>query len=160
VGVLVTRDPSQLTERYLRHRHLEYFHGQNDNEYLVIVTASCGALHVHLTQTAVAGFPMTIQVTPPHFFPATDRPRLMRLARRWNRRGGLPEVILYRSVDTTRIGVVAEGPVPADDGITFEEFTDVIDTSIARAAEFFGEIAAVLERRRVHSRHVWLPNAS
>ena len=150
---------SQWIESYLRIRGIEYFRGQRDSDYFFIAKAVCGALHVHLAEAAY-GRSMSVQVTVPRFFPAADRRRLMRLARRWNRRGGLIKVVLYRSVDPTRIGVVAEGFVPVGCGVGFEEFTVAVDASIAGGAEFFGEVAALLEVAHGHSRQAWLPDAS
>src|SRR5262249_16461962 len=115
--------------------------------------------HVHLTDTA-HGRSMRIRVTVPRLFPAADRPRLSGLARRWNRRGGPVEAVLCRSVDPTRIGVVAEGFVPIDRSNRFDEFADLVDASIAHAAELFGRLAAVLESPHARSRRVSLSDAS
>ena len=160
---------SQWIERYLRGRRVAHFRGQLDSTYFFVVKGASGALHVHLTE-ASDGHPIVVQVTAPRFFPAADRRRLMRLTRRWNRQGlqgrsprardALMTAILSRSVDPTRIGVVAEAFVPLRSGVGFDEFSVAVNASIDSGAEFFGEVAALLEVAHARSRQAWLPDAS
>ncbi len=143
----------QLTERYVRGRGVRCFRGQHDSEYFFIVKRFCGRLHVHMRQSA-DGRSVAIDVTVPRYFPAADRPRLSKLARRWNRRGGPIKAVLLRSTDPTRVGVAVRCDAP------IEAFTDMVDACVARAAEFFSDVAAVLESPDAPSRRVLLPQAS
>jgi hypothetical protein len=148
----------QVSERCSRRCGVDCFHGQDDNEYLFIVKASCGVLHVHLAQSS-DGKSMAIQITVPRFFPIAARPRLSRLARRWNRRGAPFRAVLQSSIDPTRIGVVVECLVPVDHATSPDALTDAVEIAVGQAAEFFDELAAVLGPH-ARSRRVWLPEAS
>jgi hypothetical protein len=127
---------SQLVERYLRSRGADPASGDES----FVVDAPIGSLHVYVGQMAANSRVIAVQVTGPRSFPAADHPWLSRQARKWNRRGELVEAVLCRSIDPARIGVVAEGAVPIGSGTGFQEFADVVDTSIARAGEFFAEL--------------------
>jgi hypothetical protein len=134
----------ELVERYLRS------HGSDPRlgEDSFIVNAPAGLLHVHLVQTAANPHLVDIQVTGPPSFSRTDRRRLARLARRRNRRGEIVEAVLCESMEPARVGVVAEAVVPLASGIGYQEFADVVDTSIARAGEFFAELISISARQR------------
>jgi hypothetical protein len=151
---------AELTERYLRSRELQHFRGQHDGEYFFILKTDFKPLHVHLETPAASGMSLLISITTPTFFPATNRPRLTRLAKRFNRRSTSAEAVVYRSIDPTRFGVVAKDSIPVSPGIQFQEFAGVVDDTIASAARFFGELASVVELPVPHKREAWLPDAS
>jgi hypothetical protein len=151
---------AELTERYFRSRGLQHFRGQHDSEYFFILKTAFGPLHVHLDTSQADGESLTIQVTPDRFFAAADRRRLMRLAKRWNRRGGPAEAAAYNSIDLNRIGVAAKGSVPINPNVQFDQFAAVLDHTIASAAEFFSELCSFVEPPLAHSQEVLLPDAS
>jgi hypothetical protein len=102
---------------------------------------------------------LAIEIAPARFFAASKRPRLIRLAKRWNRRDRPTKATVYRSIDPSRIGVVAQGFVPTGRSVPFQQFAHVLDDTIASTAEFFDALTSNVEPPP-HSRATRLPDAS
>jgi hypothetical protein len=143
----MTSEPlcANLVERYLRTRGSRYFRGRHDGEFFYVANTRPRRLHVHLEICPTHGDVLMIRVTPPCFFPATDRSWLMHFADTWNQQNREVVAIVHGSSDPQRIGVVARRSQWIRKGVSFEDFAAFADASIADAIDLFGQLFPVAD---------------
>lgn len=139
-------EPSELVERYLRSRGLRYFRGCHDGEYFFILTVGQERFHVHLEVLPAKSDVLLVRVAPGHYFPATDRDRMIGFARSWNAENRCAEVIVYESSDPSRIEVAAESTCPLAD-VEADDFANFADKAIRSAIKLFAELTSAPELR-------------
>ncbi|MFZ0833196.1 MAG: hypothetical protein WAM92_08965 [Mycobacterium sp.] len=134
-------ESSQLVQRYLRRRGLRFFRGGHEGEYFFILTVRHERFHVHLE--VISGKPdvLVVRVAPGHYFPATERDRMVSFARSWNAGSRRAEVIVCESSDPSRIGVAVQSSCP----ITGIDLDDFANRSIRSAIQLFAELTPAPE---------------
>lgn len=138
----MTSEPldANLIERYLCTHDSQYFRGARNGEYFYVANTRPRRLHVHLETSPEDHDTLFIRVTPPSFFPASDRPWLTQFAERWNKQGREVTAVVHGSSDPQRIGVVARRSQLMRGGVDFDDFARFVDCTIAAAIEFFAEL--------------------
>lgn len=130
-------EPSVAVERYLDSHGLRYFRGRHDGEYFFILTVGHERLHVHFEVVPGTSDILAVRVAPGHFFPATDRGRLVGFARSWNADDSArAAVLVYESSDPTRIGVAAQSWCRLD----HEDLPAFADKTVRWAVKIFAEL--------------------
>jgi len=136
--------PSEVVERYLHSRGLRYFRGRHDGEYFFMLTVGHERFHVHLEILPGKSHVLAVRVAPGHFFPATDRDRMIGFARSWNADGRHAEVILSESSDPRRIGVAAQSLCQIGH-LDIHDFANFADKTIRSAIRLFAELTPAPE---------------
>jgi hypothetical protein len=149
---------TEMIERYLRARGRRYFRGQHDGEYFFILTVG-QRLHVHIEVPPSDRDRVTVRVTPTSFFPAAEVARLSTFADTWNEGSRPTRAVVYESCDRNRIGVAAENSYPLAPNVSFEEFADLADGTIASAVALFAEMTPATRAAPTGTLGAWLKDA-
>ncbi len=134
-------ESAELVERYLRSRGLRFFRGGHDGGYFFILTVGHERFHVHLEVIPGKSDVLVVRVAPGHYFPATERDRMLGFARSWNAESRRAEVIVYESSDPSRIGVAAQSSCPIAD----VDLDDFANRTIRSAIKLFAELTPAPE---------------
>jgi hypothetical protein len=130
-----------LIETYLRSTGVRYFRGHHDDQYfflvdfLFLVDAHQGRLHVHLEACGPEHDAVQLSITPDRFYPVESRARLSALAARWIGQNPGAEAIVHDSSDPSLVGVSVQSRHRPTDAAAMASF---VDDCVASAIELFG----------------------
>jgi Putative bacterial sensory transduction regulator len=147
---------TELVERYLRSRQLRFFRSDDGEEFMMLPSYERGKLQVNLRINGLRRDIFEISISPPGYYPATERPRLMELVNDWNRETHWPKAFVRETARPGQVSVVGENAYLLTDGIHVEALGNLVRSSVEYGADLFEKIERAICLPSAHTLEEWM----
>jgi hypothetical protein len=147
---------TELIERYLRSRQSRFFRSDDGEEFLLLSSYERGKLHVNLRINGLRRDILEISISPPGFYQAGERRRLMELVNDWNRDTHWPKAFVQETARPSHVSVVGESAYLVTDGIHLPALGNFVKSTVEYGADLFDKIEQALGLPSAHALEQWM----
>ncbi|OBA60361.1 hypothetical protein A5647_00900 [Mycobacterium sp. 1100029.7] len=147
---------TELIERYLQSRPSRFFRSDDDEEFLLLSSYQRGKLHVNLRIDGLRRDILEISISPPGYYQASERPRLMELVNGWNRDTHWPKAFVRETAAPTHVSVVGESAYLLTDGIHLAALDNFVTSTVEYGADLFDKIEQAISLPSADALEQWM----